>query len=383
MDKTTFSDLPAALVKEVLELSGDIGSVLLGEFESLHENTQQRRQQLIDNDLVRHESNLNIVAPTCCGVDGSYGIERLLSYDLVAAAAVAIEGLTPPSETRYWAEPYHLVHVAIEPHSAKSNNVLRAIMMGMELQLAAQAPHDVVMLDGSLTTPLIFFNQALGKISSDEEDTVDLGISEMFQENLKNYLESYFTILDSRRTDKCYVAVPKYTTRREIGSILGWPEAYDDRAMLSNLLEPGQYTVPQQIQKPGQPWHLGISMFSPQEQSELKSIIDQITKKLLDIHIVYYRPNQSLPAMRLEMSRSIANTAGRLANAIYGTKHQCSSAAIQEPYPLYMADRMVKSLASSVPTFRQIITQHVSEHYQGNVSDVFLNLHGYRTEAGK
>ena len=36
----------------------------------------------------------------------------------------------------------------------------------LELILASQAPHEVVLLDGSLTTPLIYFNQALNKSSA-------------------------------------------------------------------------------------------------------------------------------------------------------------------------------------------------------------------------
>lgn len=33
-------------------------------------------------------------------------------------------------------------------------------MLGRELLLAAQAPHDLVMLDMTLTLPIIYFNQA-------------------------------------------------------------------------------------------------------------------------------------------------------------------------------------------------------------------------------
>ncbi len=87
--------------------------------------------------------------PTTCGIDGFYAVERLLASDLVAASAVAVEGLTPPSEARHWPEPRHLVWVEIEAHEAETGTILRAMMIGMELGLAAQAPHEVVFLDGS------------------------------------------------------------------------------------------------------------------------------------------------------------------------------------------------------------------------------------------
>jgi len=53
-----------------------------------------------------------------------------------------------------------------------------------------------------------------------------------------------------------------------------------------------------------------------------------------------------------------------------------------EPYPLYMADRMVKHLAKSVPAFRQIASQRLAENYQGDIGEIFISLHGYRTESG-
>jgi hypothetical protein len=48
-----------------------------------------------------------------------------------------------------------------------------------------------------------------------------------------------------------------------------------------------------------------------------------------------------------------------------------------------MADRMVKHLARAIPTFRQVTSQRIAEIYEGNVDDIFLGLHGYRTESGR
>lgn len=70
-----------------------------------------------------------VPVPTTCGIDGSCAIERLLASDLVAAAAVAVEGLTPPSETRHWPEPRHQVWVETEVHEAETGTILRAVMI--------------------------------------------------------------------------------------------------------------------------------------------------------------------------------------------------------------------------------------------------------------
>jgi hypothetical protein len=376
-----FADLPSALVEEVLERTENVSRTLLDSFHEMGDRRADRRADLEAANLLQHESDLEYVPiPTTCGVDGSYAVERLLATDLVAAAAVAVEGLTPPSETRYWPEPRHQVAVETEPHNADTGTIARAVMIGMELELAAQAPHGVVFLDGSLTTPLIHFNQALSKAA----ETQHLQITIHLQERIKGYLVAYQTALASRRSDRCWVAAPKYTTRREIGKQLGWPETHDDRGLLSNILSPGEFTRPQSLdQQPNQVWHLDLASVPQSDRPEAESLKTTIVRLLDEIRVIYYRPYPWLPALRLEMSRAVAQTPGRLAIVIHAAKHQCGTAAMMEPYPLYMADRMVKHLARAIPTFRQVTSQRIAEIYAGKIDDIFLGLHGYRTESGR
>lgn len=372
-----FGELPAALVDEVLKRTEDLGQKLLNDFEQVRAHRQEWRESLERAGLLRRDAELPYMPiPTTCGVDGSYAVERLLASDLVVAAAVAVEGLTPPSETRYWPEPRHLVWVETEAHEAETGTILRALMIGMELELAAQAPHEVVFLDGSLTTPLIYFNQALNK----SRDASHLYTTTHFLNQATSFLEVYLTILASTRSDRCWLAIPKYTTRREIGQKMGWPDKYDDRGLLSFLLEPGEYTSPRLLQQPSDPWHLNLNPLGP--ATKTTAVVNEIVSSLGEIQVVYYRPYPWLPALRVEMSRAVANNQARLAAALHGIRHQCGAPAVMEPYPLYMADRMVKHLPKAIPTFRQVTSQHIAETYQGSIGEVFLGLHGYRTESG-
>jgi hypothetical protein len=372
-----FADLPSALVDEMLKRTQDVGEALLNTFHELQSQKATRRSQLADSKLIGRESDFEYVTtPTTCGVDGSYAIERLLAIDLVATAAVAMEGLTPPSENRFWPEPRHLVWIGTESHDPDTGTIARALMMGMELSLAAQAPHEVVFLDGSLTTPIIYFNQALSKI----QEAQHLKTSQEFVERAKDFLEAYQVILKAHRSDKYWVAVPKYTTRREIGERFKWPESQDDRSLLTSILEPGEITQPVELKRPEKTWHLNTN---PIKANGVAELANDIASRLYEIQVVYYRPYSWLPALRLEMSLVVANTPARLASVLHAIKHQCGAPAMIEPYPLYMADRMVKSLATAIPTFRQVTSQHMAEAYQGNVADIFLGLHGYRTESGK
>lgn len=169
-EQRPFVDLPAGLVEEVLEQTSGIGDVMLASFRELKAGRQARREELINNSVLRHESSLGYPPlPTTCTADGSYAVERLLSADLAAAAAVAVEGLTPPSEKRFWEEPRHSTYIVAEMHCADTATVLRAVMLGRELLLAAKAPHDLVMLDMTFALPIIYFNQAISQAPASPE----------------------------------------------------------------------------------------------------------------------------------------------------------------------------------------------------------------------
>ncbi|MGD9496126.1 MAG: DNA double-strand break repair nuclease NurA [Armatimonadota bacterium] len=373
-----FGDLPAALVEEALQLAADIGQQILDELELTTKQREAWREGMENAGVIRHEADLpNVQVPTTCGVDGSYAVERLLGIDLVGVAAVAVEGLTPPSERRHWDQPHHKVLVQREVHDAQTGTLLRALMMGYELELATAAPHQVVFVDGSLTTPLIHLNQALNALAA----CGHLGVAAKLREVVPAFLANYHSVLAGARSDRTPVAVPKYTARREIGASLGWPPEYDDKAMLTLLLRPGEFSEPMPLQETDQPWHLNTAALGG-IQPGLMNAAKSVLTLLDEVFVLYYRPNRWQPAVRLEVPRAVAQTPGRLANVVSATKHQSGAAAIMEPYPLYMADRMVKHLSTVLPTFRHVATQTVAERFSGDVDEVYLSMHGYRTEAG-
>ncbi|MDT8898537.1 DNA double-strand break repair nuclease NurA [Thermanaerothrix sp. 4228-RoL] len=374
-----FAELPGALVEELLNYTQALSKELGDEFYQIQNRRVRWREELRRESILGHVSSLPIgEIPTTSGIDGSYALERLLANDLAVVAALGVEGLTPPSETRHWPFPHHKVWIEIEPHESETGTLLRAIMMGLELILAAQAPHDVVLLDGSLTTPLIYFNQALNK----RLEVPHLRTSLFLNDHMLEFLEAYATILTSSRSDHLWLAIPKYTTRREIASRLKWSTNHDDRALLSFILEPGELTFPTPLQNPSQPWHLNIEGLNDRNKSSLEQTVSHVTEALYNLQVVYYRPYSWMPALRIEMSRSVAENPYRLALAMQAIYFQSSAPAIMEPYPLYLADRMVKQLSSSIPALRQIISQHIAETYPGKIEEVFLGLHGYRTESG-
>lgn len=384
-DPVPFADLPAALVDEILDKTSDIAQELLISFHEVKDEREASRAKLADSGLVLTESSLGYsLPPTTCAADGSYAIERLLATDLAAAAAVAVEGLAPPSEKRHWELPRHKSFVAAEPHHENTATVLRAVMLGEELRLMTEAPHDLIMLDGTFTLPAIYFNQAL----SEAPRVTKLHCAQEFLGNCSVYLEAYLTALRSERSDKHFVALPKYSTRREIGAELGWPESYDDRGMLTMLLNPGELTKPRRLEHPRDSrgditWHLNTGRLPAELRREATELANEIVSALGPLRVFYYKPQEWLPALRIEISEGVAMNSHRLATVVQGIKLQTATPSMLEPYPIYLADRTVKALSRALPTFRQITTQRISEEYEGDIGEVFFAMHGYRSEGGR
>ena len=384
-ESVNFGELPQSLVNDVLEKTGGIEHELLQYFEEWRTAREKWRKALIARGrLKRHTDLPEGTIPTTCGVDGSYAIERLLATDVVAAGAVAVEGFTPPSEQAHWEKPWHRVHIGTEVHNPYTDTILRAVMFGMELILAEQAPHDLVLLDGSFATPIIGFNQGFGRAKQYPNLKI---VKKYLVKQIKPFLIAYRNILDSARTDFQRVAVPKYTTNREIGKELGWNSSYDDRGLLSYILEAGEYTNPIEIEKPKSSWHLDTSVVddftTKVERDEIKELVEYIKNFLNNIYVLYYRPRAYMPALRIEMSSGIATNSYRLSIVLQGIKNQSGRGSMIEPYPLYMADRMVKHLPQVLPNCLHKISHHLAKNYQGDIDDVFIGLHSYRTESGR
>ena len=368
-EENGFSELPEALVEEMLNNTQALGVGLSKSFKTISDRKAEIRKILIsDHKILKRDSDI-ITAPsypTTCGIDGSYGGESLLSTDITAMASVAVEGLIPPKEVKYWEAPHYLAKVVTIKHSDATSLVARAIMMTMELELATKSPHDVVFLDGSMTTPFIYFNQALNRIGD-----VPPELSAYFIERLELTLNSYIEVLSAVRSDRIYASLPKYTSRKEVSKMVGLND-YEDRGLLSLILEPSEFVGPMPLEQPEQEWHIN-------NPSKFKPLFNKIIEHLKEIYVIYYRPFNHVPALRIEVSKNIATNNGRLSILLEAIKLQCIGGGIMEPYPLYLADRMVKHLGTAVPAMRKAMMQEMAKEWGDDITGLYLAMHGYRT----
>jgi len=258
-------------------------------------------------------------------------------------------------------------------HSKNATNTLRGLMITMELELAAEAPHDLVLLDGSFIVLLIYLNQGL---TSFREAPALLRGEFQRRWSDQRVLDRFFALIQSDRT----VAVPKYSGRNELRNFLGandLPET-DGKTLATVILEPDEYITPLPI------FHFGgeDTEYHLPEKHCPRERQDQMNQSIENMRVVFYRPYGWAPAVRLELTAPIAASQARLSMVLEGIKRQLFSPAVTEPYPLFLADRMVKSLGAGVA----VIEQAVAQQAVGGSPDVeatLLCLQNYRTEGGR
>ena len=372
VDSPSFLEIPASLVEQMLQKTNEIGDILQSSMHDINRKREKFRLQLEQIGLLDNDINFGNVKPLVSGgVDGAYAVDRLLGTDLLFAAAVGVEGINELENGKRIA-PNHDVFVYPEKHNPENMISARAIMLEMEIKLAANAPYDIVYLDGSLTTALIHMYKAINFI-----ENLNSKSSDKIREDFKDFLISYKKILDLKDSYKYYLGIPKYTSRNDIGKNLHWPENYDDRAILTLILDPGEFTRPKLFTSE-EGWHVRL----PYEDNELRVLMQQVISGIKNLSVIYYKPHPWCPALRIEMPSATAGDETKLNSILINIKNQCQTPSILEPFPLYMADRIAKHMAPAIPAYKQIIMNQMTQLNDHNEKDIFFLMHSYRTEGG-
>jgi hypothetical protein len=367
-----FSDLPDALVRDLLRVAVPVGDSVRERITKLGASAGLYRAAAASSGIVRRKADLERSRePSTAGVDGSYQIHSLTSLDLCAAAAIAIEG-TSKEAKRHWPEPYHRMWAGAIPHADDTTGVLRALMVSMELTLALDAPHDLVMLDGAFASLIIYLNQGLSNIN-DVPGELGTTLKEAWGEGAL-----FEQLMEALRSDRI-IAMPKFTGRNELITEGGLASAdgVDGRTLATVILHPGEYTKPlpahRDADRQPQDYHLPNVVGSGDQ--------NRMNGALQDVHVTYFRPYGWVPAVRVELPGAIAHSPARLSLALEGIEGQFFSPAVVEPYPLFLADRMVKSLGAGVAVVEQTVMQHVADG-EGNLELAMLCLQSFRTQGG-
>ncbi len=368
-----FSDLPDALVRDLLDRIAPVADNVSEHLNELQNARNDVRRRIVSEGLIAKKSACPAQKlPSVVGIDGSYQVQRLTAVDLCAAAAVAVEGISKEAHQN-WQKPYHEMWVDSCEHSRNTTNTLRGLMISMEIELAHKVSHNLILLDGSFITFVIYLNQGLTSLEESPRS-----LREEFQRRWKQQkvLIKFLELINSDRV----IAIPKYSSRNELRRFLdgiNLPET-NGKTLATIILEPDEYIKPLPVflfNSEDREYHLPTDFCSSDEQN-------QMNQSIKEMRVVFYRPYDWAPAVRLELTKPIANSEQKLLIVLEGIKQQLFNPAVIEPYPLFLADRMVKSLSAGVNAIEQAVVQH-AVGASDNKKAAVLCLQNYRTESGQ
>ena len=385
LDSRPYADLPDEVLQAVLSRTVEVAEGVKNLFAHVDDRREAMRDILLADGRVRRLSDLPQPTqnPSSCAVDGGAAIEKALGADTALAVAVGIEGLTQ-SPTPHWPGVQYDAWQKTLPHEGDQTSVTcRGVMMALELAVLRDAPHEVVLLDGSHLSPVIALNTLL-TVSNEE---LRQQIAEIVEE--KQTADALRAVMEKPEV----VAVVKYDSSRDLSqtwlppSIRGPGLGLDDRTTMSLLLNEGEFSDPQPVgltQQSKSNWLAKrIEVLTPTDaarEAVRLALNDAITLVRDDcLFATYYKPHGWSPAFRLEIKPDIALNPARLGVVLACIKHQVVSPEIREPYPQWVADRMAKSVGDALVALRTAVNFDLAD--SGMSEYVSLVAHSYRTES--
>ncbi|HUT63125.1 MAG TPA: DNA double-strand break repair nuclease NurA [Anaerolineae bacterium] len=364
IENNTFTGLPVTLVHEILEKSGQIAHEIYEPFRDIQDKRDELRARLYEHDIIQSDSiTESLKTVSTCGIDGSYAVEKFLTSNLVYCAACAVEGLLPPSGERHWLIPSHKTLFNVEKQHAHSVKILRAVMMEMEIELAASAPQRIILFNGSFITPFLTIMETL-KLAFDTEESVT---SKEFIHRFKPSILSLKTISDSDTTEKMWVGIPRNMSINELSKNLNLPQYFDDEVLFTILLSPGEFTKPFPVDQSELSWVKNL----PVNDQNFAAVKDSLVSAFNKLHFMYYRPYEWTPVLRIEIAHPIAQDITTCALILNTIKYQCSTTVVKVPYPLHYAGKMAHSIKKAMSTLRTLSVSHITNSHKNDIGEMF------------
>lgn len=352
--------LMAALAKKAPELAQRVDA----EFAPLLAAREGLREELLaSGDIIKLPATPTNPPQSMCAIDGARVTEQMYAADLLVAVAAAADARHTPVKLSVtpsvWAD--------IIRHQDGVDAIVQTAMGAQELNVAARAPHEIRILDGSFVTPIIALRQGLFAKTPEIRDKVaDLLLGEWAPiDALGSLIDATpGSVLALAKSDSATVYARRYAgTHRTLGM--------SDRFLATQILEPGEMLMPralgelagQQVDEPNE----GSAKVKRAAES-LRGQVDRL-KALAGAgaaRTTYFKP--TLPAgissmgtgsvLRVEFlldpndcSDETAARIGAEAAAIISS--DVSAPHLLEPFSQWMVDRYAKAISGGTKTLRE------------------------------
>jgi hypothetical protein len=367
-----YARLPEDLLAELLSAAPQVAHQVHALLGPALEQRGSLRVAAVETGLVMAAEDGEVQALSA--VDGGFAVERTVAVDIALSVAVGIEGFAPQNIAYLWSDNQYNSAFHVLAHDMENERLARAAMVALELDVLADAPHDMRVYDGSHLTPVIQLNAAMTVHSNQVRQLV----AEVADKH------DVVGALSAFAEDDTVLAMPKYDSSRHLcallGTALGIDVPGDDKYIASLILRGGEYLVPQRVA--ADPWrqlHIDARAGSPPQQDQLGRALDAALRPLQErqLYWTYFKPDDTSSAYRIEIKPALAADSHRLADLLATLSAQITGPFIREPYPQYLADVMAKSVGYGLDALQTATQLSLARE---NPELAQLVVHSYRTE---
>ena len=371
-DGAVFGNLPDVMVQALLERSSDVSKALTDRVNELAEQQRSLRERADAEGIIIKlpDSVPDLDGKTVVAVDGSATVERMAGTDVYAAAAVRVSGYGAAVDAKPEKSKVSMHQVEGLAHGARIN---QALMVMHECKLILESPADLVLVDGTIFTMIL--NVGIGlEEADDKHDPLSLALKcHWFGDRCD--AEGLRDAIPSLLVAKRIASIPKRSTAanefESFTAIFKGEYANMSGIATANLiLKAGEYTKPLDLPTPR--LFRGNAPMSSQYRSDLNVLLEEL-------QVVYFRPHEWSPAYRIEFAPRVVLDEGLLQRQLALIRKQCVNPAMREPFPLYLADRFVRSLPKGMAAVVAAVRGEVTAQ-SGNVDLAFNVLSPGRTE---
>ena len=390
--ETKLYELPEALISKVLQSSKKqvekLNHLYKNQLEPLKESMKRLREETYLIQSLNEGDHTDAVS----AVDGGRIINKSKGMNALLAVAVGVEGFNCKAG-KDWKKQYDS-WIKVIPHNENSYRLCQGIMSVMELNVILDSPHDIKIMDGTHLTPLLSIDKLLNISKEKQSKEYTLGLNEFFKEsNLSDIIGQFLT-------DKTIIAMPKYSSSRDIIESDHWKRknyfpkdiTIDDKFFFSWHLREGEYTKPLSIGQSEtgrkkwnnlditcnmdefKKWNKGLK----EKLQLIKTQMSDPSSKEAQLYFTYYKPYKDPFAYRIECKKDLVANPKEFENLLRSIKGQLCLPHIQEPYPQYLADKMVKSGSRVLRALQDAI--QLSKELDENLKNHFI-FESYRSDS--
>lgn len=377
--------LTTALLNNLLGEAGTLAIQAHGLLAPVAQTRDALRERLLTEGQI-----LTIGAPdptrrSLAAVDGGSVREHLYAADLMVAVAASATGITSridrPLKQAHWA--------AVRAHVSENDRLLSAAMAALELRLLAELDHDIRILDGSHSTPIIALGTALAARSPEVADAA----AELCTDDV---IAAAAALADPSNRDNGgeIIALPKADSAHRFADL--YHQRYDlhlpggDRFIAAQILQPGEMLYPRPAREIAAMYihtqdgagervarvsaALGHAITPLREAAQNDEVLITYIKPLTaDVPIkIEFRVSDPLPQVANHQSTAVLE-AQRLGRII---SDETPGPFMQEPFAQHAVDLAAKSIAVGAEALNQAMLANLP-----NGSDAYIGLlaRSYRT----